>query len=133
MPLPYTGQKGELNFEADFVAALVKKGWDKEILYHKTICLPSSSQSIVTIARYGLRLRPDSLIMHPVPLARFNFFAIQHTPSSHSDDIFHTILKCRLCLIQPVILHRIYHVYLLGLFLSDLTYLYSKKVDYQIQ
>lgn len=37
MPLPYTGQKGELNFEADFVAALVKKGWDKEILYHKTI------------------------------------------------------------------------------------------------
>ena len=37
MPLPYTGQKGELNFEEDFVAALVKKGWDKEILYHKTI------------------------------------------------------------------------------------------------
>lgn len=37
MPLPYTGQKGELNFEKDFVAALVKKGWDKEILDHKTI------------------------------------------------------------------------------------------------
>ena len=37
MPLPYNGPKGELNFEQDFVELLISKGWDKEILYHKTV------------------------------------------------------------------------------------------------
>ncbi len=37
MPLPYTGKKGEQNFEKDFVDALKKKGWSKEVLYRRTI------------------------------------------------------------------------------------------------
>lgn len=37
MPSPYTGKKGELNFEEDFIAALIKKGWCSDILYHKTV------------------------------------------------------------------------------------------------
>ena len=37
MPLPYTGQKGEANFEKDFVDLLITKGWDKDIIYHKTV------------------------------------------------------------------------------------------------
>ncbi|MBR6623366.1 MAG: type I restriction endonuclease subunit R [Ruminococcus sp.] len=37
MPLPYTGRKGEQNFEEDFVAALKNRGWNEEVLYHKTI------------------------------------------------------------------------------------------------
>lgn len=37
MPLPYTGQKGEANFEKDFVELLISRGWDKDILYHKTV------------------------------------------------------------------------------------------------
>lgn len=28
MPLPYTGQNGELNFEADVVELLKKAGWN---------------------------------------------------------------------------------------------------------
>lgn len=37
MSLPYTGRTGETDFEKDFVALLVKKGWDPEIIYHKTV------------------------------------------------------------------------------------------------
>ena len=37
MPLPYTGRKGEQNIEKDFVAALIRSGWDSNILNHKTI------------------------------------------------------------------------------------------------
>ena len=37
MPLPYTGAKGELNFEADVVDLLVTAGWEKEILRNKTV------------------------------------------------------------------------------------------------
>lgn len=37
MPLPYTGSKGELNFEADVIELLTKAGWEKEILKNKTI------------------------------------------------------------------------------------------------
>ncbi len=37
MPLSYTGRKGELNFEKDFIETLIKKGWSNEVLYHKTI------------------------------------------------------------------------------------------------
>lgn len=35
MPLPYTGRKGELNFEADVIAVLQQAGWG-EVLYNKT-------------------------------------------------------------------------------------------------
>lgn len=35
MPQPYTGSKGELNFEADVIAMLQKAGWG-EVLYNKT-------------------------------------------------------------------------------------------------
>lgn len=37
MPLPYTGNKGESNFEADLVELLTKAGWEKEILKNKTV------------------------------------------------------------------------------------------------
>ena len=37
MSLPYTGKNGELNFEKDFIETLKKRGWSKEVLYHKTI------------------------------------------------------------------------------------------------
>lgn len=37
MALPYTGSKGELNFEADFISHLTKTGWEKEILKNKTV------------------------------------------------------------------------------------------------
>ena len=37
MPLPYTGNKGESNFEADLVKLLTKAGWEKEILKNKTV------------------------------------------------------------------------------------------------
>ena len=37
MPLPYTGNKGELNFEADVVELLIKTGWEKNILKNKTV------------------------------------------------------------------------------------------------
>lgn len=37
MSLPYSGPKGELNFEADVVELLTKTGWEKEILKNKTI------------------------------------------------------------------------------------------------
>ena len=37
MPLPYTGSKGELNFEADVVELLIKAGWEKKILKNKTV------------------------------------------------------------------------------------------------
>lgn len=37
MSLLYTGKNGELNFEKDFIAALKKRGWSNEVLYHKTI------------------------------------------------------------------------------------------------
>lgn len=37
MPLPYTGKKGELNFEDDVVELLTKAGWEKEILRNKTV------------------------------------------------------------------------------------------------
>ena len=31
MPLPYTGQNGELNFEADVVELLKKARWEHEV------------------------------------------------------------------------------------------------------
>ncbi len=34
--MPYTGTHGELDFEADFIEALIQGGWEPEILYHKT-------------------------------------------------------------------------------------------------
>lgn len=34
--MPYTGQHGELDFEADFIEALIHGGWEPEILYRKT-------------------------------------------------------------------------------------------------
>ena len=37
MPLPYTGTKGELNFEADVVELLKKVGWEDTVLKNKTI------------------------------------------------------------------------------------------------
>ena len=37
MPLPYTGQNGELNFEADVVELLKKARWEHEVLKNKTI------------------------------------------------------------------------------------------------
>lgn len=37
MPLPYTGSRGELNFEADVIDLLTKAGWEKEILRNKTV------------------------------------------------------------------------------------------------
>lgn len=37
MPLPYTGKKGELNFEADFIELLTHAGWEPEILKYQTI------------------------------------------------------------------------------------------------
>lgn len=37
MPLPYTGQNGELNFEADVVELLKKAGWEHEVLKNKTV------------------------------------------------------------------------------------------------
>ena len=37
MPLPYTGSRGELNFEEDLVDLLTKAGWEKEILKNKTV------------------------------------------------------------------------------------------------
>lgn len=37
MPLPYTGSRGELNFEADIIETLIKAGWEKDVLRNKTI------------------------------------------------------------------------------------------------
>lgn len=37
MPLPYTGQHGELNFESDVIELLTKAGWEKDILKNKTV------------------------------------------------------------------------------------------------
>lgn len=37
MPLPYTGQRGELNFEEDIIDLLTHAGWEKEILKNKTV------------------------------------------------------------------------------------------------
>lgn len=37
MPLPYTGSRGELNFEADVIDLLTKAGWEKEVLRNKTV------------------------------------------------------------------------------------------------
>ncbi len=37
MPQLYTGTKGELNFEADFIELLIKSGWEKEVLRNKTV------------------------------------------------------------------------------------------------
>ena len=37
MSLPYTGKRGELNFEEDVVALLTTAGWEKEILKNKTV------------------------------------------------------------------------------------------------
>ncbi len=37
MCYPYTGKKGELNFESDVIELLTKAGWEKEILKNKTV------------------------------------------------------------------------------------------------
>lgn len=37
MPLPYTGKRGELNFEEDTIDLLTHAGWEKEILKNKTV------------------------------------------------------------------------------------------------
>lgn len=37
MPLPYTGSRGELNFEADVIETLIKAGWEKDVLRNKTV------------------------------------------------------------------------------------------------
>lgn len=36
MPLPYTGTRGELNFEEDFIKELRRAGW-QEVLKNKTV------------------------------------------------------------------------------------------------
>ena len=37
MPLPYTGKRGELNFEEDVVELLTKAGWEPQVLKNKTV------------------------------------------------------------------------------------------------
>ena len=37
MPLPYTGSRGELNFEEDIIELLQKSGWENEVLKYKTV------------------------------------------------------------------------------------------------
>lgn len=37
MPLPYTGRKGESNFEEDFIDLLISAGWESNILKNKTV------------------------------------------------------------------------------------------------
>lgn len=37
MPLPYTGSRGELNFEEDIIGLLQKSGWENEVLKNKTV------------------------------------------------------------------------------------------------
>lgn len=37
MSLPYTGRNGEASFEKDFVNMLITKGWDSNVLCHKTV------------------------------------------------------------------------------------------------